>query len=467
MKKLIHVFLVLLLITAAFAGNASAEAFATPEPERHTSGVCVYIVLDDGTAEIVDTSGKFETLDIPEELDGYPVSRIGDYAFRQCYDLTSISIPDSITGIGNNPFLFCSRLTEINVSLDHPTIATINGVLFSKPDRRLVFYPMKLEDEHYRIPKGIRVIGDSAFSYCDALHSVTIPDTVTTIGALAFSASRYITTIEMPNSITRIGDHAFSNCMLLKEITIPDGVVSIGDEAFRNCFYLKSITIPDSVTEIGDNPFQKCERLKEILVSPNHPFLESVDGVLFNRQDKQLLCYPCGITDKEYIIPDGVREIGNYAFAFNSALKSVIIPDSVVSIGKGAFEYSDVLTEIKIPEGVTSIGDNAFTYCTALKEITIPGSVVSIGQLAFCNCEALTGIIIPDGVKSIGYYAFGNCDALTSITVPESLTEIGDYAFGTAKSLTVTVPRGSYPEQYCKDNNIRYIYPDTYDWLND
>ncbi|MBQ3668261.1 MAG: leucine-rich repeat domain-containing protein [Clostridia bacterium] len=223
-------------------------------------------------------------------------------------------------------------------------------------------------------------------------------------------------------TVTSIGDIAFSWCSSLTAVTIPDSITSIGDFAFFRCTSLRAVAIPDNITSIGDNnPFAVCTNLKEIYVSIEHPYLVTIDGVLFSKPDMRLICYPCGLKAKEYAIPQGVQIISNYAFDYCSSLTKVTIPDSVTSIYEGAFSFCRSLTEVTIPDNITAIGAFVFYDCLSLTEITIPDSVTNIGENAFYHC--------PD-------------------------------------SLTVTVEHDSYAVQYCKDNGIKYIYPDTYDWLN-
>ena len=148
----------------------------------------------------------------------------------------------------------------------------------------------------------------------------------------------------------------------------------------------------------------------------------TIDGVLFNKTEKKLVCYPYGFTATEYQVPKGIRSIGDYAFY---SCKS--------------------LTAITLPEGLTSIGDSAFIGCRSLAAITLPESVTSIGELAFSSCSSLTAITLPESLESIGTDAFADCP----------------------KNMQFTVVRDSYAAKWCKENGLNYTYPDALDWLND
>ena len=411
---------ILTLLIALMMAAMLTTAMAEEEPTKYTSGDYKYILLEDGTAEIINYNGKAKTLTIPSELDGRRVTVIGGYAFSWCDSLTSVTIPDSVTAIGTNPFPGCGSLTSIIVSPDQPILATIDGVLFEKATKTLVCYPCTLAATSYSIPQGIRTIGDDAFYQCESLTSITLPDSVT----------------------------------------------AIGDNAFNYCESLTSITLPDSVTAIGADLFFGCDSLTSIRVSPDHPTLATIDGVLFEKATKTLIHCPCAFSAQSYSIPQGIRVIRDCAFSDCRGLASVTIPDSVMTIGKRAFYYCYGLTSITIPDSVTAIGDYAFGYCANLTSITIPNSVTAIGERVFSNCESLTSVTLPDSVTAIGDYAFCNCTSLTSITLPDSVTSIGKHAFkGCSSVLILTVPRNSYARQYCIDNNLPYTYPDANDWL--
>ena len=291
------------------------------------------------------------------------------------------------------------------------------------------------------IPDSVTSIGDYAFGYCDDLTSVTIGDGVTSIGGRAFSGCNSLTSVTIPDSVTSIGGSAFSDCSGLTSVTIGNGVTSIGGEAFSDCGALTSLTIPDSVTSIGGSAFSGCSSLTSITI----PFVgQNADGS--GEPGFEYLFGARGPTDYNGgDVPSSLREviitgiIGDYAFPNCDGLTSITIGDSVTSIGSEAFRGCSGLTSVTIGNGVTSIGNYAFYGCSGLTSITIPDGATSIGNRAFSGCSGLTSIVIPDSVTSIGDYAFSGCSGLTSVVIPDSVTSIGDSAFSGCSGLTSVV----------------------------
>ncbi len=260
------------------------------------------------------------------------VTSIGEKAFYECSKLTSVTIPNGVTSIGAEAFRDCYSLTSVT------------------------------------IPSGVTSIGERAFEWCKSLTSVTIPSSVTSIGASAFSDCTSLTSVTIPDGVTSIGSKVFYKCDKLTSVSIPNSVTSIGDQAFFDCDSLTSVSIPNSVTSIGDGAFGECSKLTEIQVDRGNPAYSSLDGILFNKNQTMLCCYPGGLRG-DYVIPDGVT-----------------------SILSSAFYTCTGLTNVTIPEGVTSIGACAFYRCTNLMSVTIPNSVTSIWNSAFSLCKALTDV---------------------------------------------------------------------------
>lgn len=353
-KHLLFVLTIMMVCVGLFAVAEEAE------PTKYTSGDYEYILLEDGTVEITKYTGNDTEVTVPETLDGYSVTGIGDDAFFMCTSLTVITLPEGLTSIGNfaffycesltgitlpdsvvemgiNPFLACEKLTNIWVSPDNPVFATIDGVLFHKAEKKLVCYPCAFIAKEYQVPKGISSIGVYAFADCSALTDITLPEGVNSIEDYAFTYCSALTSITLPEELISIGDSAFTDCGSLTGITLPEGLTSIGHDAFSSCTSLTEITLPDSVVEMGINPFANCGKLTDIRVSPEQPVFVTIDGVLFNKTEEKLVCYPCAFTATEYQVPDGICTIGNGAFSGCTSLTSITLPESLSSIGAYAF----------------------------------------------------------------------------------------------------------------------------------
>ena len=266
-----------------------------------------------------------ESIEIPNS-----VLSIGDWAFARCKGLTDI--PDSVVSIGDGAFEDSRGLTNIT------------------------------------IPKSLTSIGDRVFSGC-GLTSITIHDSVTRIGNLAFWHCGRLKSINIADSVTSISDWAFEGCSGLTDITISNSLTSIGNRVFSGCYRLTSITIPASVQHISESAFNDCSALTSIQVSDKNKTYDSrgdCNAVIHTATNTLIL--GC----KNTIIPDSVTHIGNGAFNHCRGLVNITIPNSVTHIGDNAFSSCSYLTSITIPESVTYIGKEAFSGCVALSEIHIP-----------------------------------------------------------------------------------------------
>lgn len=279
---------------------------------------------DDQTMNILFYKGLDAHVEIPSTIGRYRVTKISNRAFGLCSKITSITVPESITNIGEAVFSGCSNLQNINVSEGNDHYKSINGILFDKNEKTLISYPSGIKAQNYVVPCGVVNIEDHAFEGCSGLNCLVLP-----------------------NSVINIGDYAFNKCSNLTKINIPNSVMRIGKEAFSRCTSLRSISIPESVTRIESFTFGACMSLTDVLFS----------GSISNIEDR--------------------------AFKWCSSLKTFIVPSGVKEMGVYAFEACEALETVIISEGVEKIGEYAFTECEKLKKVFIPNSVTSIGRYAF------------------------------------------------------------------------------------
>ena len=382
MKRLVAIFIILVLTCFLFAGcdivdsaidgvdaskhninNAISNLIHThsyeqtvTEPVYGVDGYTTYTCAcgDSYKADFTKYYSHGFGLEFNEDKTGYILMRIG-----YCDD-KDIVIPPTYEGV--------------------PIIAIGDGVFGTK------------EITSVTIPDTVTSIGEGAFFYCQNLTSVTIPDSVTSIGAYAFYNCENLKSVTIGNGVTRIEEQTFVFCTNLQNVTIGNNVSYIGVGAFGACDSLTSISIPASVTSIGEQAFGLCSSLTKISVDENNPCYISIDGNLYTKDGKTMVQYAIGKQDASFSILDGVTQIAYNAFGDSKNLTTITIPDSVISIGEWAFSGCSSLANITIGNGVTSIGDYAFYNCSNLASITIPDSVTSIADGAFSDCSSLATI---------------------------------------------------------------------------
>ena len=345
MKKLMNI-ISLLLIISIFLSIVPYVPFTVSSLEILKSGNYEYRILDNGTVAITRYNGTSEEVIIPQYIDDKMVACIDDLAFDHCLNLTYITFPESVIEIGDNAFRECSNLTSIKVNSNNTEFCSMDGILFDKNIKTLITFPANKKVTSYAIPSSVTTIHDHAFEQCINLTSITIPHSVTKIGAYAFYYCLKLSSVSMTKSITSISGYTFSGCKNLTNISIPNSVTSIGEYSFWNCINLTNIKIPDKVTIIKYGAFCNCDNLTNVSM------------------------------------PKSITSIGVYTFSGCKNLTNISIPQNVKSIGDSTFWGCVSLESVTIPNSVTSIEDYAFCNCEKLKSITIPYSVKSIGKYA-------------------------------------------------------------------------------------
>ena len=386
---------------------------------------------------------------------------IADYAFYCCYCLKSVTIPSSVTYVGEKSFhgnglnsaiintqnigTWLSQFSSIQELTLGENVTTINENAiknFENLDR--IEMHTKVINSWFSGLKSIKevilgeevtTIGDNAFKDCSRLKKIVIPNNVISIGNSVFENCSSLTSVDVPNRITSIRNFTFQGCTSLTSVTIPNSVTSIDKYAFAGCKGLTNITIPENVTSISNSAFYGCENLSSVtihsaIIRSWFSGLSSIKEITIGEEVTSIgnsAFRDCkGITNID--IPANVTSIGSFAFCGCNALANLNIHDEINAIGSSAFWGCSSLMSIKIPKNLTTISDDLFYGC-GLTSITIPQSVTSIGKNAFYGCSGLTSITIPQSVTSIGKEAFRGCNGLTNITIGNSVTSIGDWAF--------------------------------------
>ena len=384
---------------AVLMSIASTKAFAYDIAVENADGKTIYYnYYNNGTElEVTNSDGSYSSYSgkivIPETVTYMnrtrKVTSIG-FAFYKCSNLTSVTIPNSVTSIKEWAFKDCTGLTSVTIGnsvslIEWEAFDGCTGLKKVIISDIAAWCEITFDLSYHGTNEQLACWSNPLF-YAHHLFSdenteitnLVIPNSVTSINRNAFCGCSGLTSVTIPNSVTSIGNYAFYGCSGLTSVTIGNNVTTIGQYAFYNCRGLTSVTIPNSVTSLGSSAFRDCSGLTSVTIG------------------------------------NSVTSIGNSAFYGCSGLTSVTIGNSVKSIGYYAFYSCSGLTSVAIPNSVTSIGDYAFYGCSGLTSVTIPNSVTSIGGRAFYGCSGLTSVTIGSGVKEIKYDAF-NCDNLATV----------------------------------------------------
>jgi hypothetical protein len=445
---------------------------------------------------IIGYLGAGGNVNIPATINGLPVTSIADYAFTYSFgtstttNITSVSLPNTITSIGNYAFSRCVALTNITIPDSVETIGyrAFHGCTVLT-DVSIPSGVMNIGAEAFygcagltniTIPEGVASIGDATFRNCSSLTSVTLPNTVSNIGTAAFANCTELTNITLPESATSIGSQCFSNCVALwnvtipigiiniesntfyncrslTNVTIPNGVTTIGKSAFNSCVRLTSITIPSSVTDLGSSAFGYCANLKGVSFDGNAPAFVAADA--FTSCNYATVYYHLGTTGWGSYLGGRPTSMVEYGFEVLGSIVTisqykdtnsvVVIPDAILDkkvgvIGASAFKNNGLLATLSMPDFVFKIDGSAFSGCTNLTSVHFGSGLSNIMSSAFARCSSLETIVIPAGVISIGSSAFASCTNLTSVYFEGNApTPVPSFLFQNATNVTVYYRAGT------------------------
>ena len=378
MKKLFT----LILLSGVCGGIATAQ-------EVNLDGITYYINQQQEYASITgcDNSVTGEVI-IPAtvEYNGtqYPVKQLDGYAFwySKC---TSITFPENFETVKSNAIYGCEEITSL------------------------------------KFPSTPKTIESKAVQYCDKLDAINLPSTIENIAPGAFFSNIGISafnidgeggtytsedgviytdggstlymypsgkiidssTYTIPENITKIADYAFNFARVIN-VELPSALTEIGAFAFYDCDFIPYIEIPASVSKIGNAVFSECGILEEIYVDSDNQYFSDKDGILMSKDGTTLMCYPLGLGNTTYTIPEGVDTIQAYAFEHNETLTQVNFPKTLEYIGDYAFQWSTYLQKLNFNRTqLKGLGLCVFTNCSSLDEISFPPTMESIGLGSF------------------------------------------------------------------------------------
>ncbi len=468
------------------------------------------------------------------------LEKIGYYAFDGCTSLKTVTLPSSVESIGEKPFRSCSLLETINISSGNAYYTSKDGVLYNKNCTKIIDYPSGKTDKEFTVLSSVTEVGNYSFYENENLITLNIPDSVKKIGEQAIRGSKKLQKVNIGAGVNSLGNTVFAACSELKEINvsaanntfssdggalyskdkktlycvgggisgtfnIPNTVSTVLGMSLASCKRIKEITVPKSVTAIEANAFRDCDSLTDITVDADNNKYVSVNGVLFNKEQTTLICFPCG-RGGTYEIPAGTVRIENYAFYSNQGITSIDFAATVkeignyafmgaqelqtafffgpvpTSCGERAFESTDPGFAIYyMPEyrnswaengrvvwngypiyELTKVGidSNGFEYLVAEgyariksysgegKAVTVPATidgypVSMLYEGLFANREDITSVAVESGITVIPNKMFFCCTALEIVTLPTTITTIGENAFYACASLTnITLPSG-------------------------
>ena len=422
------------------------------------------------------------------------VKEISEYAFSFCSGLETVYLPASLTEFQLTSFVSCDSLTTFEIHKDNESFSTINGNIYNYTGKSLILYSPGNRDKSFEIPEGVTDIAPNAFLYAPFLEEIVFSSTVPTIPANLFKNHPTLKSIVIREGVQLIGEGAFESCKALQSVTI-HGVQTISKNAFNQCNMLTDVVI-ERAKLISETAFYKCASLKNVSLAyvdkideyafSECPVLESIS--LYHINDEMFImdgAFAKCSGLKSVTIGQNVKYIGIFAFAYCTSLTEVkFVNCSLESISNSCFIGCTSLPSIQLPGSLKKINATVFEGCTSLNEITvdsstqtfnsiqghlysnstlvifapgqfaeeisIPDFTRNIGPFVFRNADMIKKVNFPESVKfvdnesfyntglteldlgsieTIGTYAFGSCEALTFVEIKKSVTKVDDYAF--------------------------------------
>ena len=400
-----------------------------------------YTTLSDSTVQVTSDFLTYildDTVTIPEwvsyEGRQYHVTSLEERAFSGQAWMTHVVIPPSIRTISTEAF-YVSNLRSVSLP---STLDSIKSCAFQ--DTRLV---------DITIPASVRYVDEEAFYWVDSLQRIDVESgsrSYCSMDGILFSgdstalyrypSARTDTSFAVPHYVRRLGDDAFLNCIRLRRVSLPDGLREIGVGAFHGCQSLNALRLPGQVRLVS-NPFAWCPVLTQFELDSTNPYyrIETSNWALLST-DGDTLFYK-GLQEPIITVPEGVRCLAPYAFAYNFRCFEVHLPEGLEEIGDMAFLSNHNLEQVTVPSTLRRIGEYAFAYNRDLRSIALPEGLESIGKYSFFITSNMRSCLLPNSLKTIPEYAFANCRYLNELVLGDSIERIERGAFAYSDALDI------------------------------
>ncbi len=364
------------------------------------------------------------------------ITEINKNAFKGCKALTSVTIPSTVSILGESVFENAG-LTEV-VFADNSHLSVIGNNAFAGSNLTSFKFPKVYELDG--TDAVLQSLGSNLFANCNNLVEITLTSSVDNITNLLVNNTSIESIklegndkfyVDEESSIIYNKDktklfYAFGN-NLSGDVVIPDGVEFIAANAFACKEEITSVKFPQSLLELGENAFKDCISLKEVKFADNCK-LSAVGKKVFSSCESLV----------SVSLPSNLKEISGGMFENCSLLQSV--SSNAESIGDEAFINCITLSDISYSKDITYIGCDSFGYCESLTSINLYKNV-ELGVMAFENCSGLSNVVIENGFDSLTDQVFNGCSSLESITLPDSVTSVGYSCFGGTKIKELVLPK--------------------------
>ncbi|MBS7298877.1 MAG: leucine-rich repeat domain-containing protein [Eubacteriales bacterium] len=401
------------------------------------------------------------------------VKKIGDNVFSKCTALENFHIGKSVTNLelrtlipeGSNVYSYspdylqkladCINLKDITVSAENPDFSAVDGNLYNKDKTILYKYAIGKTDTSFTVPSYVVRIEQYAFEDAVNLTTILIPEKLDIINKNSFEGCTNLVYNTL-NGASYLGNAtskyaalmSLENVSTITEYTIASGTTVVAGEIFSGANNLVTLNVPKTLKGVGNNAFRYCNALTTINIEDIGAWaMINFANIYANPlQNGKAILYVDSKAITDVVIPEGVTEIGSFAFVYYENMTSIQFPSTLKAIKNNSFCYCTGLKDIVLNEGLETIGYRAFAYCSALESITFPKSLKTTDSGILANCSnfkiinitdvaAWCSVDFPNDIIYTNYDLYVNNKPAETLVIPSDVKKVNDYAFNRAKNI--------------------------------